>query len=94
MVRPGGSVVMIGLHADETSVGFHDVIRRQVSLMGSYAYTKDDFAQAVAWISSGEAGIGDMTPPLPLDRGPEAFAGLVRGPSDQVKVFLAEPESK
>ncbi|MBA2691008.1 MAG: galactitol-1-phosphate 5-dehydrogenase [Rubrobacter sp.] len=92
--RPGGSVVMIGLHEDETSVGFHDVIRRQVALQGSYAYTKDDFAQAVAWISSGEAGIGEMASPLPLEHGPGAFADLVRGPSEQIKVFLAEPESK
>lgn len=92
VVKPGGSVVMIGLHEDETSVGFHDVIRSQVALQGSYAYTKDDFAQAAAWISSGEAGIGEMAPPRGLEHGPEAFADLVRGPSEQVKVFLAEPE--
>lgn len=93
LARPGGSVVMIGLHEDETSVGFHDVIRRQVALMGSYAYTKDDFAQAVAWISSGEAGIGELSPPLELGLGPETFADLVKGPSEQIKVFLAEPET-
>jgi 2-desacetyl-2-hydroxyethyl bacteriochlorophyllide A dehydrogenase len=94
IVKPGGSVVMIGLHEDETSIGFHDVIRRQVAFTGSYAYTKDDFARAVEWISSGEAGIGELSPALSLEHGPDAFADLVRGPSGQIKVFLAEPETE
>lgn len=92
LVRPGGTVVCIGLHEDETALGFHDVIRRQVTVQGTFAYTQDDFAQAVAWLSSGEAGIGETAMPLPLERGPGAFADLVKGPSDEVKVFLAEPE--
>jgi hypothetical protein len=29
---------------------------------------------------------------LSLEEGPEAFAELVRGPSAQIKVFLAESE--
>lgn len=94
LARPGGTVVMIGLHEDETSVGFHDVIRRQVALQGSYAYTKNDFERAVEWIVSGKAGAGELSRPLPLARGPEAFADLARGPSEEIKTFLAEPEAK
>lgn len=90
--RPGGTLVCIGLHDDETTLGFHDVIRRQVAVQGSYAYTQDDFTQAVDWLSSGEAGLGETSMPLPLMSGPGAFADLVKGPSNEVKVFLAEPE--
>ncbi|WP_119071219.1 alcohol dehydrogenase catalytic domain-containing protein [Rubrobacter indicoceani] len=92
--RPGGTLVCIGLHDDETTLGFHDAIRRQVCVQGSYAYTQDDFSQAVEWLSSGEAGLGSTPVPLPLESGPGAFADLVKGPSDEVKVFLAEPEVK
>lgn len=92
LVRPGGCVVLVGLHEDVTSVGFHGVVRGQISLQGSYAYTADDFEEALGWISSGQAGIGALPEILPLERGPDAFAGLSRGPSDQIKVFLAGSE--
>lgn len=88
-VRPGGTVVMIGLHEDETTLGFHDVVRRQVALQGSYAYTRGDFEQALAWLVEGRAGIGELPEALPLERGPDAFAELVRGPSEKIKVFLS-----
>ncbi|ABG05920.1 Alcohol dehydrogenase GroES-like protein [Rubrobacter xylanophilus DSM 9941] len=88
LVRPGGTVVLVGLHEDETALGFHDVVRRQLALQGSYAYTPRDFERALGWLVSGEAGIGELPDPLPLERGPAAFEELVRGPSDRVKVFL------
>jgi threonine dehydrogenase-like Zn-dependent dehydrogenase len=88
MVRPGGIVVLIGLHEDATSLGFHAVVRNQVALQGSFAYTREDFERALEFLSGGCAGIGEEPDPLPLERGPEAFAGLVRGPSERIKVFL------
>jgi threonine dehydrogenase-like Zn-dependent dehydrogenase len=92
LLRPGGRVVYIGLHDDDTSLGFHDVVRGQLDLQGSYAYTAEDYEQALEWLVDGRAGIGELPPVLPLDEGPDAFADLVRGPSARVKVFLAEAE--
>jgi threonine dehydrogenase-like Zn-dependent dehydrogenase len=92
LLRPGGRVVYIGLHDDDTTLGFHDVVRGQLDLQGSYAYTAEDYAQALEWLVDGRAGIGNLPPVLPLDEGPDAFADLVRGPSARIKVFLAEAE--
>ena len=92
LLRPGGRVVYVGLHDDDTTLGFHDVVRGQLDLQGSYAYTEEDYEQALEWLVEGKAGIGELPPVLPLEEGPEAFAGLVRGPSAQIKVFLAEVE--
>ena len=92
LLRPGGRVVYIGLHDDDTSLGFHDVVRGQLDLQGSYAYTAEDYERALEWLVDGRAGIGELPPVLPLDEGPDAFADLVRGPSARVKVFLAEAE--
>ncbi len=89
LVRPGGRVVMVGLHDDATTLGFHDVVRGQISIQGSYAYTASDYEQALEWLVDGRAGIGELPPVLPLERGPDAFAKLVRGPSAQIKVFLS-----
>jgi threonine dehydrogenase-like Zn-dependent dehydrogenase len=92
LLRPGGRVVYIGLHDDDTTLGFHDVVRGQLDLQGSYAYTAEDYEQALEWLVDGKAGIGELPPVLPLEEGPEAFADLVRGPSARIKVFLAEAE--
>ena len=89
LLRPGGRVVFVGLHEDETTLGFHGVVRGQLDLQGSYAFTAEDYGQAVEWLVAGRAGIGDLPPVLPLEEGPDAFAQLVKGPSEQVKVFLA-----
>ena len=41
------------------------------------------------WLAAGRASLGDLTPVLPLEDGPHAFARLAQAPPDQVKVFLA-----
>src|ERR687897_659453 len=92
LLRPGGRAVYIGLHDDQTTLGYHDVVRGQLDLQGSYAYTAEDYEQALDWLVDGRAGIGELPPVLPLEEGPGAFAELVRGPSEQIKVFLAEAE--
>jgi threonine dehydrogenase-like Zn-dependent dehydrogenase len=89
LLRPGGRVVFIGLHDDDTTLGYHGVVRGQLDLQGSYAYTAEDYEQALEWLVEGRAGIGDLPPALPLEEGPNAFAELVRGPSSRIKVFLA-----
>ncbi len=89
LLRPGGRAVFIGLHDDDTTLGFHDVVRGQIDLQGSYAYTAEDFEQALSWLIEGKAGIGGLPPVLPLEEGPGVFADLVKGPSAQIKVFLA-----
>ena len=89
LLRPGGRVVFVGLHSDDTTLGFHSVVRGQLDLQGSYAYTAEDYEQALEWLVEGKAGIGELPPVLPLESGPGAFADLVRGPSGQIKVFLA-----
>ena len=89
LLRPGGRAVFIGLHDDDSTLGFHGVVRGQIDLQGSYAYTAEDFEQALEWLVEGKAGIGELPPVLSLEEGPDVFADLVKGPSAQIKVFLS-----
>ena len=91
LLRPGGTMVCIGLADDDTTLGFHDVVRSQHRIQGSYAYTMPDFEQAFEWLVSGQASLGDDLPDVrPLEDGPEAFARLAGGPPPpEFKVFLA-----
>ena len=83
-----GTFVAIGLHADAVPVSFHDLIRREIAIQGSYAYSDDDFATALRWLAEGRAGIGPLEPVRPLSAGPAAFAELARGATDAIKIFI------
>jgi threonine dehydrogenase-like Zn-dependent dehydrogenase len=90
LLRPAGTMVCIGLAADETTLPFHAIVRSQHRIQGSYAYTMDDFEQAHEWLVTGAASLGDdLEPVRPLEEGPEQFARLVKGPPAEFKVFLA-----
>jgi threonine dehydrogenase-like Zn-dependent dehydrogenase len=89
LVRTAGTVVLVGLHDDESPLSFHAIVRKSVMLRGSYAYTRAEFARALEWLASGRAGIGELAPVLPLERGPDVFAELASGPSASVKLFLS-----
>lgn len=88
LVRQGGVCVFLGLHDDESGLPFHSVIRKSVTIRGSYAYARAEFARALEWVADGRAGIGELTPVLPLERGPDVFAELAAGPPAEIKVFL------
>jgi threonine dehydrogenase-like Zn-dependent dehydrogenase len=82
--------VCIGLAADDTTLGFHGIVRGQLGLRGSYAYTMADFEQALEWLVDGRASMGELAAVRPLEDGPDAFARLAEGPPPAaVKVFLA-----
>ena len=93
LVRPGGAVLLLGLHEDESALPFHRVVRDQVALQGSFAYTDADFAAALELLTSGTVSLGELTGTLPLDAGPEAFAALAAGPTAQLKTFLSPMRS-
>jgi 2-desacetyl-2-hydroxyethyl bacteriochlorophyllide A dehydrogenase len=91
VVRPGGAVVLLGLHEDESALPFHRVVRDQVALQGSFAYTDADFAAALELLAGGKVSLGDLPGTRPLEAGPEAFATLAAGPTAQFKTFLSAP---
>jgi threonine dehydrogenase-like Zn-dependent dehydrogenase len=88
-VRPGGRVVLLGLHDDVTGLSGHDLVRREVLVTGSYAYTDEDFATALALLASRRAGIGELAAVQPLEATPALFARLAAGPTPEVKLFVA-----
>jgi threonine dehydrogenase-like Zn-dependent dehydrogenase len=81
--------VLLGLHEDETALPFHRVVRDQVALQGSFAYTDADFAAALDLLASGNVRLGPVSGVLPLDAGPGAFATLAAGPTALLKTFLS-----
>jgi threonine dehydrogenase-like Zn-dependent dehydrogenase len=88
-VVPGGRVVLIGLHDEESVLPANYMIRQEITVTGSFAYTDQDFAQAVDLLIRGVVQpSADWLEERPLRDGPEAFAELVDGKAKAAKIVL------
>ena len=86
---PGGRVVFIGLHDEESILPANYIIRQEVSLTGTFAYTEADFAQAMDLLIRGVVQpSADWLEERPLSHGPAAFADLVEGKAKVAKIVL------
>lgn len=89
-VVPGGRVVFIGLHDEESLLATNYLIRQEITLTGCFAYSHQDFARAWSLLKAGiiqpEA---NWLEERPLAEGPAAFAELVNGTARATKIVLS-----
>lgn len=88
LVDKGGTVMVVGIAAGPTTVPLHLVQDREISVIGSLMYVREDVERAIALLASGAVAADDLiTAVFPLDRAAEAFAAS----SDpaQVKVLVS-----
>ncbi|MFC3799569.1 zinc-binding dehydrogenase [Cohnella sp. GCM10012308] len=88
LVDPGGAVIMVGLGHGKSELPMNHLVRQEISLIGSYTYSHEDFRQAVALLIRGNVAIEGWTQTRPLDEGPSAFRELAEGKSPFSKIFL------
>lgn len=82
-VRPGGTAVLVGLHAPEFAVAGGPVVAGERTIRGSFAYTHDEFVESIGlvrnldtrWIAS-----------VSFDRSADVFAALLTGIADPARV--------
>jgi threonine dehydrogenase-like Zn-dependent dehydrogenase len=88
-VVPGGRVVLIGLHDEESVLPANYIIRQEITVTGSFAYTDNDFAEALDLLIRGVVQPNiDWLEERPLGDGPAAFAELVDGKAKAAKIVL------
>ena len=86
-VRSGGRVALLGLGEEITPLPAVDIVNREITIRGSYAYTYDDFVRAVELLGAGLVPV-DWARPYPLEAGPAVFRQLVTDPGDLIKAVL------
>lgn len=86
-VRRGGSVVVIGLGAEEGSVPLAQVVRDGVRLRGHYAYTKQDFGAALDLLASDPPDVQWLTV-VGLQHTAAGIQALIDRPQATTKVVL------
>ena len=88
-VMPGGTVVLMGLHEDETAIPTNYIIRQEIRLMGSFCYSREAFATAVDLISRHVVkATPDWLIERPLSDGKMSFEELLAGTSPVTKIVL------
>jgi threonine dehydrogenase-like Zn-dependent dehydrogenase len=88
-VRRGGQVVFVGLHGPDVSFDGNDLVRNEVQITGSFAYTPEDFETARGLLARGLLPEDDSWLSLrPLESGPESFRELVDDQPGVLKIVL------
>lgn len=88
LVDKGGTVVVVGVAAGPTTVGLHLVQDREITVLGSLMYTREDMSTAIDLLASGAVSSADLvTATFPLDEAAQAFAAA-REP-EQIKVLIS-----
>jgi L-iditol 2-dehydrogenase len=54
IVKPGGVMIALGITGDTVSLSPIHIVRSEISILGSIIYTKQDFAEAIAYLSKPE----------------------------------------
>lgn len=86
--QPTGTVVFSGLHEEVSEVPAADIIRREIVVKGSFAYTPANFAEAIDLLERGEMGLDPWIVEAPLAEGGDWFDRLIDAPGDVSKVLL------
>ncbi len=85
----GGCCVWIGLAEEECEIDGRDIVTREVQIQGSYAYTKADFAQAIALLEQKFFPLEALISQTTLEEGQNVFADLATGHSKITKAIFA-----
>ena len=88
MVRPGGKVILIGIHSAPAEFHVTDLVRRSKSIIGAYGYDAAIWNRSLALLTSGKIKVEPMiTHRLPLTEAREGFELAVREEAAKV-LFL------
>ncbi|PWW00008.1 L-iditol 2-dehydrogenase [Hoeflea marina] len=87
-VRPGGVIVHVGLGQAEGGLDIRRMTLQEISFIGTYTYTAQDFRETADAIFDGRLGPLDWTETRPLKDGAAAFADIAGGLVAAPKVVL------
>ena len=79
MVRPGGIIIHVGLQDSEPGLDTRRITLQEIAFIGAYCYRADDFAEALALLTSGKVTGAGWTDVRPLDAGAESFQEIHDG---------------
>jgi len=86
--RSGGMVILSGLHEETSAMPAAEIIRREIVVRGSFAYTPANFAAALTQLAAGAIRLDPWIIEAPLADGGHWFDRLIEAPGAVAKVLL------
>ena len=86
--EPGGVIAHVGLGDSSEGLDIRRVTLQEITFIGTYTYTAQDFRDTAAAIFDGRLGPLDWTETRPLDDGARAFSDLRAGAVAAPKIIL------
>lgn len=86
--RPGGVIVHIGLGDARDGLDIRRMTLQEISFIGAYTYTPQDFHDTAAAIFDGRLGTLDWAETRSLEEGASAFSELLDGRASAPKIIL------
>lgn len=91
VVKPGGVVMHIGLGSADDGLDVRRMTLQEITFIGTYTYTPDDFRATCAAMFDGRLGALDWTETRALADGAAAFADIRAGRNPAPKIILTPP---
>ena len=88
-VSPGGVITHIGLGEDLGGIDVRRITLQEVSFIGTYTYTAQDFKDTAKAIFDGRLGSLDWIERRPLSEGNRAFSEIREGKVPSPKIVLS-----
>jgi threonine dehydrogenase-like Zn-dependent dehydrogenase len=88
LCMPGGVIVHIGLGEDSGGIDVRRLTLQEITFIGTYTYTMQDFHDTTAAIFDGRLGPLDWAEHRPLSEGSQAFLELRKGQVASPKIIL------
>ena len=87
-VRPGGAILHIGLGSAAGGLDIRRMTLQEITFIGTYTYSAQDFRDTAAAIFDGSLGALDWPEIRPLAEGARAFADIKAGRAAAPKIIL------
>ena len=88
LAEPGGVIAHIGLAEDSGGLDIRRITLQEITFIGTYTYTAQDFRDTAQALFHGKLGALDWFEERPLSDGAEAFAELASGRVSVPKIVL------
>ena len=86
--RAGGRLILSGLHEERSVMPAADMIRREIHVKGSFAYSPANFAKALDLLEQGAVRLDPWMIEAPLQDGGRWFNRLIDAPGNVAKALL------
>ena len=88
VVRRGGRIALLGLGENESSLPFIELIRNEVVIFTTFAYTPADFRESIRCIEARQVSLCPWTESRKLEEGQACFEKMTRAPGGTLKLVL------